>query len=114
MYFYQCRKDIKISDTDFGNRLKYLAHQDENGEVQFTSKHKEVELREGDDHKDFVHAFNGYAPAGDVEVDIADVVYTHYARVEDLQELGRILCDSEKVQQVSRNCFFFQRRWALV
>ena len=64
---------------------------DENGEVKFESKHKEVELREGDDHKDFVHAFNGYAPPKDIEVSIADVIYTHYARVEDLQELGEIL-----------------------
>ena len=50
-----------------------------------------MELREGDDHADFVHAFNGYAPAADVEVDIADLVYTHYTRVEDLQELGEEL-----------------------
>ena len=63
---------------------------DENGRVRFTSKHKEVEVREGDDHQDFVHAFNGYAPAGDIEVPISDIVYTHYTRVEDLQALEDI------------------------
>ncbi len=30
------------------------------GEVKFTSMHKEVELREGDDSPNFIHAFNGY------------------------------------------------------
>ena len=55
-----------------------------------------MELREGDDHADFVHAFNGYAPAADVEVDIADLVYTHYTRVEDLQELGEIKDSAEE------------------
>ena len=63
---------------------------DENGKVRFTSKHKEVEVREGDDNPDFVHAFNGYAPAGDIEVPVSDIVYTHYTRVEDLQALEDI------------------------
>ncbi len=66
------------------NKIRLL---DDQGAVRFTSKHKEEELRPGDDHTDFVHAFNGFAPAGDLDVDLADVVYTHYARVEDLQKL---------------------------
>ena len=57
---------------------------DSSGQVQFTSKHKEEELREGDDHPDFVHAFNGYAPAGDVT---GELVYVNYGRVEDFQKL---------------------------
>ena len=35
---------------------------DGNGETLFTSKHKEVELREGDDHPNFIDAFNAYTP----------------------------------------------------
>ena len=38
---------------------------------------REEELREGDDHKDFVHAFNAYAPAGTVT---GQLVYVNYAR----------------------------------
>ena len=57
---------------------------DGNEQVQFISKHKEVELREGDDHPDFVHAFNGYAPPGDIQ---GVPVYVNYARVQDLREL---------------------------
>ncbi len=55
---------------------------DDRGRVQFTSLHKEEELREGDDSPDFIHAFNGYAPAGDVT---GDMVYVNFARVEDLR-----------------------------
>lgn len=57
---------------------------DDEGTVQFTSRHKEDEVRDGDDHPDFVHAFNGYAPAGDV---VGDLVYVNYGRVEDLKQL---------------------------
>jgi len=57
---------------------------DAEGKVRFTSRYKEDELRKGDDSPSFVHAFNGYAPAGDVT---ADVVYVHYARVQDLEQL---------------------------
>ncbi len=55
---------------------------DDRGRVQFTSLHKEEELRKGDDSPDFIHAFNGYAPAGDVT---GDMVYVNFARVEDLR-----------------------------
>ena len=57
---------------------------DSSGAVKFTSKHKEEELREGDDHPDFVHGFNGYAPAGDIT---GDLIYVNYGRVEDMQRL---------------------------
>ena len=81
--------------------------------MQFTSKHKEVELREGDDHKDFVHAFNGYAPAGDVEVDISDVVYTHYTRVEDLQELGEAETFKFWLESVFEKSFPFSEKMGI-
>lgn len=58
---------------------------DERGQVKFTSKHKEEELRPGDDHPKFVHAFNGYSPAGDVT---GEVVYVNYGRLQDFDELG--------------------------
>lgn len=57
---------------------------DKNGTIKFTSKHKEEEIRKGDDHPNFVHAFNAYAPAGDVE---GQLVYVNYGRIEDLKEL---------------------------
>ena len=81
--------------------------------MRFTSKHKEVELREGDDHKDFVHAFNGYAPAGDVEVDISDVVYTHYTRVEDLQELGEIWKIQNRFKSAPRRLSLFSEKMGI-
>jgi N-acetylated-alpha-linked acidic dipeptidase len=78
--------DVYLSWPNQTNPNKiYL--RDEDGNVRFTSKHKEKELREGDDHKDFIHAFNGYAPASDLDINLSDVVYTHFARVEDLQKL---------------------------
>ena len=57
---------------------------DENGNPIFTSKHKEEPLREGDDHPDFIHAFNAYTPPATVE---GTLVYVHYARVEDMRQL---------------------------
>ena len=47
------------------------------GNEQFKSHYKEEELRQGDDHKNFVHAFNAYAPAGTVT---GQLVYVNYAR----------------------------------
>ncbi len=66
------------------NKIRLL---DKRGRVRFTSKHKEEEVRRGDDHPEFVHAFNGYAPAADIEVDLANVVFTHYGRVEDMRQV---------------------------
>jgi N-acetylated-alpha-linked acidic dipeptidase len=58
--------------------------------VQFTSKYKEEVLRKGDDNPDFIHAFNAYAPAASVT---GELVYVHYARVEDLKKLKDIGVD---------------------
>ena len=49
----------------------------DSGNEKFKSHYKEEELREGDDHKNFVHAFNAYAPAGTVT---GQLVYVNYAR----------------------------------
>ena len=57
---------------------------DSNGKTLFASKHKETELRKGDDHPEFIHAFNAYTPPATVE---GDLVYVHYARVEDFRKL---------------------------
>ena len=57
---------------------------DANNTILFTSKHKEAELRAGDDHPEFIHAFNAYTPPATIE---GDLVYVHYARVEDLRKL---------------------------
>ena len=57
---------------------------DSNGKTLFTSKHKETELRKGDDHPEFIHAFNAYTPPATVE---GDLVYVHYARVGDFRKL---------------------------
>ena len=61
---------------------------DDAGEVNFTSQHKEEELRAGDDHPTFVHGFNAFTPAADVE---GTLVYVNYARVEDVRELEDLL-----------------------
>jgi len=61
---------------------------DSTGKVQFTSKHKEDVLRPEDEHEQFIHAFNAFAPAGDVS---GELVYVNYGRIEDinmLEELG--------------------------
>ena len=39
-------------------------------QVRYISRHKEEEVRKGDDHPNFVHAFNAYAVAGTVEGDV--------------------------------------------
>ncbi len=66
------------------NKIRLL---DGSGNIQFTSAHKEAEVRQGDDHPDFVHAFNGYAPAADLEVNLKDLVFVHYGTVEDMRQL---------------------------
>ena len=60
---------------------------DENGKEVFESKHKEVELREGDGHHEFIEAFNAFTPPATV---VGDVVYVHYARIEDLEKLKEL------------------------
>ena len=44
----------------------------------FVSKHKEDEIRKEDAHENFIHAFNAYAPSGDVNN--ASLVYVNYGR----------------------------------
>jgi N-acetylated-alpha-linked acidic dipeptidase len=44
-------------------------------------------VRKGDEHPDFIDAFNAYSPAATVT---GDLVYTHYARVEDLRKLQEL------------------------
>ena len=63
---------------------------DDNGQEIFTSKHKEVELRPGDGHPEFIDAFNAYTPPATIE---GDLVYVHYARVEDLKQLKELGMD---------------------
>lgn len=62
------------------------------GQVVFTSKYKEEGLHPDDDDPEFVHAFNAYTPAGDVQTNPGTgVVYVNYGRVEDfdlLEERG--------------------------
>ena len=57
---------------------------DANGTTFFTSKHKEEELRDGDDHPEFINAFNAYTPPGTIK---GDLVYVHYGQVEDFRKL---------------------------
>ena len=47
------------------------------GNERFKSHYKETELRKGDDHPNFVHAFNAYAPAGTIT---GQLVYVNYGR----------------------------------
>ena len=60
---------------------------DQHNQVQFVSRHMEEVFREEDSHEDFVHAYNGFAPAGDVT---GELVYVNYGRVEDFQYLEKI------------------------
>ena len=53
---------------------------DGEGNIKFTSKHKEDVLRPEDEHPNFVHAFNAFAPAGDVS---GELVYVNYGRLID-------------------------------
>jgi len=54
------------------------------GEVEFTSRHKEDVLRAEDEDPEFIHAFNAFSPPGDVT---GDLVYVNYGRLEDIKEL---------------------------
>ena len=63
---------------------------DENDNVIHTSQHREKPLRDGDSGPNFIHAFNAYTPPGTVE---GDLVYVHYARVEDLRKVKELGLD---------------------
>ena len=41
-------------------------------------------MRKGDEHPEFVHAYNGFTPPATIE---GDLVYVHYGRVEDFRKL---------------------------
>nr|XP_045619566.1 N-acetylated-alpha-linked acidic dipeptidase 2-like [Procambarus clarkii] len=61
------------------------------GKVVFTSSYKETPIHEDDDDPEFVHAFNAFTPAGDVESEAGrGVVYANYARVEDFDTLEKL------------------------
>ena len=61
----------KLINTTF--YLRFYAIENE----RFKSHYKETELRKGDDHPNFVHAFNAYAPAGTIT---GQLVYVNYGR----------------------------------
>lgn len=55
--------------------------------MKFISQNKEKSLRPEKDDSNFVHAFNAYSPAADVE---GVPIYVNYATIEDLQELDKM------------------------
>ena len=65
---------LSYPDADNPNKI-YIYDQD--NVKQFESKHKEDVLRPEDAHENFIHAFNAYAPAGDVT---GELVYVNYGR----------------------------------
>ena len=68
--------DYLLSYPDPGNPNKIYLY-DQNNQQQFVSKHEEDVLRKEDAHENFIHAFNAYAPAGDVS---GELVYVNYGR----------------------------------
>ena len=78
--------DFLFSYPNQTNPNKIYLYDDQNNTV-FTSNHKEKVLREEDEDENFVHAFNGYSPAGDVT---GELVYVNYGRVEDIQKLEEL------------------------
>ncbi|XP_069165777.1 N-acetylated-alpha-linked acidic dipeptidase 2-like isoform X2 [Procambarus clarkii] len=61
------------------------------GKVVFTSAYTDTPIHEDDDDAEFVHAFNAYTPAGDMESEAGrGVVYANYARVEDFDTLEKL------------------------
>lgn len=79
--------NILLSQPDPGNP-NLITIQNGSDHVVFTSKYKEEALHPDDADPDFVHAFNGYAPAGDVTTDRGiGIVYVNYGRVEDFDRL---------------------------
>ena len=63
---------------------------DENDKVIHTSQHREKPLRDGDSGPNFIDGFMAYTPPGTVE---GDLVYVHYARVEDLRKVKELGMD---------------------
>ena len=75
---------LSYPDSARPNKIYLL---DESGAVKFTSRHQEDVLRQEDYHHNFIHAFNAFAPAGDVT---GDLVYVNYGRVEDIEMLAEL------------------------
>ena len=69
--------DYLLSYPDPANPNKVYLY-DQDMVKQFESKHKEDVLRPEDAHENFIHAFNAYAPAGDVT---GELVYVNYGRL---------------------------------
>ena len=72
---------LSYPNPDQPNKI-YL--HDQAGNVMFTSKHKEDVLRPEDEDENFIHAFNAYAPAGDVS---GELMYVNYGRYSSYWKL---------------------------
>ena len=80
------RYDMLLSFPDRENPNKiYL--KDDQGRVQFTSRHQEDVIRFEDEHQDLIHAFNAFPPAGNVT---GELVYVNLASREDISKLGEL------------------------
>jgi len=90
--------DFLFSYPNRDNPNKIYLYDAENN-IQFTSKHKEDVLRTEDEHENFVHSFNGYAPSGDVT---GELVYVNYGRVEDIKKLEELGVSLEGKIAISR------------
>jgi hypothetical protein len=75
-----------LSYPDAANPNKIYLY-DQDNVKQFESKHEEDVLRPEDAHENFIHAFNAYAPAGDVS---GELVYVNYGRLEIIIDIFNI------------------------
>lgn len=79
--------NLLLSRPDFDNP-NLVTLQDGTGTIVFTSTYSEKPLQADDDDPNFVLAFSGYAPAGDVSsAKGMGVIYVNYGRVEDFDKL---------------------------
>jgi len=75
---------LSYPDQTNPNKIYLL---DGNNQQQWVSQHQE-DVKGEDAHPNFIHAFNAYAPAGDVT---GELIYVNYGRIEDiirLEDLG--------------------------
>ena len=75
---------LSYPDSDNPNKI-FLT--DEEGKSVFKSRHMEDALREEDKHKDFIHAFHAFSPAGNVT---GELVYINFGRKEDIKHLQKL------------------------
>ena len=87
---------LSYPDPENPNKIHLL---DQAGFTRFTSKHQEDVLRPEDEHKNFIHAFNAFAPKGEVT---GELVYVNYGRVEDIQKLAELGVDLQGKIAISR------------